>query len=177
MALSLAEPVSGDDAWSLSDAELCDRYVEQEREITRLQAEQAATLAVVDRRQAYQPEYLTSAAFVRHRTGVAGSEARRRVTEARRLAEHDAVREAFASAAIDSPRMAMLLHAAALAPDLFERDESVLIEAVAGLPMGDANRAIDYWRQAVDRRGFARDADHARERRGLSSRSGASRSG
>ncbi|MFH1103507.1 MAG: DUF222 domain-containing protein [Actinomycetota bacterium] len=158
-----AEPL-----WHLSNAELCDRYVAEEREITRLQAEQAAILAAIDERRSYAPDYLTATDFIRDRVGVSGGEARRRVAEARGLADHDQVRDAFVSASIDRPRMAMLLHAAGVAPDVFSRDESVLVETMAGLPMGDARRAIDYWRQAADRTGFARDAEHAYQRRGLS---------
>ena len=38
--------------WHLSNAELCERYVALEREVTRMQARAAATLAQIDRRAA-----------------------------------------------------------------------------------------------------------------------------
>jgi len=117
---------------------------------------------------AFEPEHLTATAFVRDRLGVSGGEARRRVAEARGLAEHPRVREAFEQARIDRPRVGMLLHAAQTSQDTFARDQQVLVEAVAGLSMADSTRAVDYWRQAADRAGFARDADHAYQRRGLS---------
>ena len=167
MAVAMQIGAVGDDAW-LSDGELCERYVAEEREVTRAQARAAATLAQIDRRLAHEPAYLTATAFVRERLGVSGGEARRRVAEARGLTEHDQVREAFASAAIDRPRVGMLLHAAQTSADTFTRDEAVLVEAVAGLGMADATQAIDYWRQAADRAGFTRDAQRLRDRRGLS---------
>jgi len=74
------------DTW-LSDGELCERYVAEEREAIRMQARAAATLAEIDRRVAFEPEFLTSTAFVRDRLGVSGGEARRRVAEARGLAD------------------------------------------------------------------------------------------
>ena len=99
---------------------------------------------------------------------MSGGEARRRVAEARGLADHDQVREAFEQAVVDRPRVGMLLHAAQTASDTFVRDETVLVDTVARLGMADSTRAIDYWRQAADRQAFARDADHAYQRRGLS---------
>ena len=117
---------------------------------------------------AHEPEFLTATAFVRDRLGVSGGEARRRVAEARGLTEHPQVREAFAAAVIDRPRVGMLLHAAQTASDTFVRDETVLVDTVAGLGMADSTRAVDYWRQAADRQAFTRDAEHAYQRRGLS---------
>jgi hypothetical protein len=168
MAVALAEQAWGGDRWSLTDAELCDRYVDEQREITRLEAHAALTLAEIDRRRAYEPEYLTATAFIRDRVGVSGSEARRRIGEARILVEHPGIRHAYESAVIDRPRVAMLLHAVQVSEDTFARDESVLVDTVSGLSMGDARRALDYWRQAADQAAFARDAHHTHQSRGLS---------
>ena len=49
--------------WHLPDAELCDGYVTEQREITRMQA-RAAAGAEVDRRAPFEPEFLTAIAFV-----------------------------------------------------------------------------------------------------------------
>ena len=167
MAVAMGLADHDAETW-LSDGELCERYVAEERQVIRAQARAAATLAQIDRRLAFEPGFLTATAFVRDRVGVSGGEARRRVAEARSLTDHDTVREAFGQARIDRPRVGMLLHAAQTASDTFVRDEQVLVDTVAGLGMADSTRAIDYWRQAADRTGFARDADHAYQRRGLS---------
>ena len=145
-----------------------DRYERLCRETTMLQARAALELAVIDRDRWYEDAgYLTAAAFVRDRTGVSGVEAHRRVTEARALADHELVAEAYVTAAIDRPRVAMLLAAARVSPELFRRDESLLVDTVARLPMGDAFRAIEYWKQAADREAAARDAEHLHSRRRL----------
>ncbi|OFW66596.1 MAG: hypothetical protein A2Z12_08140 [Actinobacteria bacterium RBG_16_68_21] len=169
MALAIELLLDESDAlWHESDAELCDGYVAGVRRLVRLQAALAARLAEIDRRRAHEPGHLTTAAFVRDRVGVSGAEAQRLVSEARGLAEHDGLRHAFASAEIDRPRVAMLLHAAGVSPDTFARDEQVLIDTVARLEMSDARRAVDYWRQAADRERFARGVEQLHDRRGLS---------
>ena len=145
-----------------------DRYQRLCREVTMRQAEAALELATIDREGLYADAgYLTATAFVADRTGVSGAEARRRVAEARGLIEHEQVAAAYMAATIDRPRVAMLLAAAAVAPDLFHRDEQVLVDSVAGLSMGDAFRVVEYWKQAADRETAARDAEHLHRRRHL----------
>jgi hypothetical protein len=154
-------------AWALSDAELCERFVSREREITRLQALAAGDLAEIDERRGYEPEYLDPVSLVRESLGVSGSEAQRRVAEARGLAAHPVVAEAFADARIDRPRVGMLLASAQVSSELFARDEPVLVDRVAGLSMRDAVRLIAYWRQAADHEAAVRDAEHLHRRRRL----------
>jgi Domain of unknown function (DUF222) len=154
-------------AWALSDAELCERYVSREREITRLQALAAGDLAEIDARRAYQPEYLDPVSLVRESLGVSGSEAQRRVSEARGLAAHPVVASAFAEARIDRPRVGMLLASAQVSEELFTRDQPVLVDRVAGLSMRDATRLVAYWRQAADHEAAVRDAEHLHRRRHL----------
>jgi hypothetical protein len=154
-------------AWRLSDAELRERYVLREIEITRLQASGAADLAEVDQRRAFQPEYLDTVSFVREALGVSGAEAHRRVAEARGLAGQPLVAEAFASAKIDRPRVGMLLASAQVSQDLFARDARLLVDRVAELPMRDTMHVIAYWRHAADREAAARDAEHLHGRRRL----------
>jgi hypothetical protein len=158
---------SGRPAWALSDAELCDRYVSREREITRLQALAAGDLAEIDARRGYEPEYLDAVSLVRESLGVSGSEAQRRVSEARGLAAHPAVAAAFADARIDRPRVGMLLASAQVSAELFTRDESMLVDRVGALSMRDAVRVIAYWRSAANREAFTRDAEHLHRRRRL----------
>lgn len=145
-----------------------DRYERLCREVTMLQARAALELAGIDGARIHEEAgYLTATAFVRDRTRVSAAEAHRRVAEARALAEHAGVAEAYAAAAIDRPRVAMLLAAARVSAETFRRDESLLVDAVARLSMGDAFRAIEYWKQAADREAAERDADHLHRRRHL----------
>jgi hypothetical protein len=148
-----------------------DEYVRLCREVTMLEARAASVLADVDRRGLHEDAgYLTAAAMVRDRLGVSAGEAHRRVGEARGMTEHRVVREAFEQGDIDRPRVAMLLAAARVAPDSFRRDEEVLLDAVSGLSMGDARRAVDYWRQAADAEAAvaAQEQLHARRRLSIS---------
>lgn len=163
-------PAALDDlpAWRLSDAELCDRYLEREREITRLQAEAAADLAEIDRRRAHPRVDLAAEGFVRHLLGVSGAEARRRVTEARGLVRWDGIREAFSEARIDRVRVRLLLGAAAVSEEVFSRDEQTLVEAVSGLSARDAGRAVAYWTQAADHAAAVAGEREQHERRRLS---------
>jgi hypothetical protein len=146
-----------------------DEYVRLCREATMLEARAAGVLAEIDRRCLHEDAgYLTAAAMVRDRLGVSAGDAHRRIGEARGLAEHRLVREAYEEADIDRPRVAMLLASARVAPDLFDRDEAVLVDAVSGLSMGDARRAVDYWRQAADSEAAVAAEDRLHERRRLS---------
>ena len=153
--------------WALSDAELSERFVSREREITRLQALAAGDLAEIDARRGYEPDFLDSVSFVREQVGVSGSEAQRRVSEARGLAAHPVVAEAFADARIDRPRVGMLLASAQVSAVLFARDEQVLVDRVGALSMRDATRMVAYWRQAADHEAAVRDAEHLHRRRRL----------
>ncbi|MBI5156733.1 MAG: DUF222 domain-containing protein [Acidimicrobiia bacterium] len=142
-----------------------DEYLRLRSEITMLQARAAEVLGVIDRDGLFdEAGYLTAAAFVVDRAGDSWDAARRAVAEARGLTEHPHVREAFASATIDRPRVGMLLGAARVSPRLFERDEAVLVDSISGLSMRHAFRALEYWKQAADREASARDADHLHDR-------------
>lgn len=111
-----------------------DEYLRLRSEITMLQARAAEVLGVIDRDGLFdEAGYLTAAAFVVDRAGDSWDAARRAVAEARGLTEHPHVREAFASATIDRPRVGMLLGAARVSPRLFERDEAVLVDSISGL--------------------------------------------
>jgi len=133
-----------------------------------LQAQAARELARIDRDGLFADAgYLTATSLVRDRAGVSAAEAQRRVAEARGLVEHPRVADAFASAEIDRSRVAMLLAAASVSPELFHRDEQVLVDTVGGLSMGDAFRALQYWKQAADAEAAAVDAEHLHGRRRL----------
>ena len=152
---------------SLGDTELLDRYVAGRLRVTKLEAENAAMLAEIDRRRAYEPDFFTTEAFLQGRAGDSGRAARRNVTEARGLAEYEDVASAYASADFDRPRVAMLLAAARVSPSAFRRDQALLVESASSLPMAGTYRALEYWKQEVDRDAARADADHLHRRRHL----------
>ena len=58
---------------SLGDTELLDRYVAGRLRVTKLEAENAAMLAEIDRRRAYEPDFFTTEAFLQGRAGDFGT--------------------------------------------------------------------------------------------------------
>lgn len=143
-------------------------YLRLDREVTMLQSRMADRLATIDSEGWYEDAgYLSAASFVRSGVGVSAGEASRRVSEARALRRHPQVRQAYAVAELDRPRVAMLLAAAKVSDELFARDERVLVDTISGLSMNDSRRAVGYWKQAADQRAAATEAGHLHERRRL----------
>ena len=146
-----------------------DEYLRLRSETTMLQARAAEVLATIDRDRLHEElGYLSTVSFVVDRAGDSWDSARRAVAEARGLTEHPYIRDAFAAATLDRPRVGMLLAAARVSPDLFARDEAVLVDTLSGLSMAHAFRAVEYWKHAADREASARDAEHLHRRRRLS---------
>ena len=152
-------------SWDESPA---DEYVRVCREVTMLESRAAELLGEIDAEGSYENAgYLSTTAFVRHRLGVSGGEASRRVGEARALRQRPEIGEAYASAQIDRPRVSLLLAASRVSAELFERDQQFLIDTISGLSMNDARRSVDYWKQAADQQATAADAEHLWRRRCL----------
>jgi hypothetical protein len=145
-----------------------DEYVRVCHEVTMLESRAAELLGQIDAGGGYEDAgYLSTTAFVRHRLGVSGGEASRRVGEARALRQRPGIREAYASAQIDRPRVSLLLAASKISDESFERDQQFLVDTISGLSMNDARRAIDYWKQAADQQATVADAEHLHRRRHL----------
>jgi len=162
------ETMRADRSWVGVTGDPIEEYLRLRGEVTMLQARAAEVLATIDRDRLFEGAgYLTAAALVVDRTGESWDAARRWVAEARGLADHPQVRDAFACAAIDRPRVAMLLAASRVSAELFGRDERVLVDTVAGLSMVQAFRVLGYWRQAADREAAAADGEHLHRRRRL----------
>jgi hypothetical protein len=162
------ETIQADRATVVAVEHPIDEYLRLRSETTMLQARAAEVLAMIDRDHLHEEAgYLTAASFVVDRAGDSWDSARRAVAEARGLAEQPHVREAFAAATIDRPRVGMLLAAARVSRDLFARDAKVLVDMISHLSMAHAFRAIEYWKQAADREASARDAEHLHRRRRL----------
>jgi hypothetical protein len=163
------ETMRVDQGWAGAVEHPIDEYLRLRSETTMLQARAAEVLATIDRDRLHEEAgYLTTASFVVDRAGDSWDAARRAVAEARGLNEHPHIRDAFAAATLDRPRVGMLLAAARVSPALFGRDEAVLVDTISGLAMGHAFQAVEYWKQAADREASARDAEHLHHRRRLS---------
>ena len=142
-------------------------YLRLREQVTRLEAEAARLLGMIDAEGLYEDEGFGSAAGWLRAHGDSGSEAGRRVTGARQLRKHPQVAEAFEEAAIDRPRVGLLLRAARVSQELFERDAEMLVDSVAGLSYDDARRVTAYWSQAADIEAAETNAEHLYQRRRL----------
>ncbi len=144
-----------------------DAYFRLRREAVMIEAQAAERLAEFDRDGSFVDAGHLSATALLQADGDSGREASRRVGEARALRRHPEIREGYTTAVLDRPRVAMLLAAARVAPEVFERDERVLVDTISSLSAGDARRAVEYWKQAADQRLAAADAEHVYRRRRL----------
>jgi len=92
---------------------------------------------------------------------------RSRVRTARHLRHMPATRSAFLAGEVGEPRVRLLVEARATNPELFERDEGMLITQAQTLDARSFPRAIAYWRRLADHDGHLADADRAFQRRHL----------
>lgn len=92
---------------------------------------------------------------------------RSRVRTARNLRHMPATRSSFLTGEISEPRVRLLVEARATNPELFERDEGMLVTQAGTLDARSFPKAIAYWRRLADHEGHLRDADRAFRRRRL----------
>ncbi len=145
-----------------------DELVRLSLEVTMLQARVTDLVGRIDADGWFEDAgYLSTAALLRDRVGVSATEASRQVGEARALRHHAGIAEAYSSAQIDRPRVAILLAASRVAPEAFDRDTRLLVDTVSGLSMKDSCRALDYWKQAADQSAAEFDAERSHARRRL----------
>jgi len=90
-----------------------------------------------------------------------------RVQVARALRHMPQTRRAFASGEVSEPRVRLLVAARDFAPEVFGRDESVLVEQARALSGRVFPRALAHWRRLADLDGALAEADRAFERRRL----------
>jgi hypothetical protein len=171
MTLTIEEPGAGfvqEEASVWSDAELLDHYVRLRREATRLEAQAAALLGEIDSRGSVEPAgFLSTTAWLIHATGEPPGPARSRVRMARGLRALPEIAAAFQTGGLDSSRVRLLLEAHRVDPELFRRDEQVLLGHACTLSARDFPRAVAYWKAAADDEACRREDDAAWQRREL----------
>jgi len=87
---------------------------------------------------------------------------------ARVLVEMPVTLAAFTAGDLDVGRVRLLIDARDTAPEVFADHEQTLVDAVSGLGMRDAVRAVEYWKQQAALEAVEEDAQALRERRRLS---------
>ncbi len=152
---------------------LTEKELEDElRRLTRLQAQAEARLAAVVA-EAHRRElpagrgFGSPTAWLIALTGEPPAVCRSRVRVALALRHMDATRSAFAAGEVSACRVRLLVDAREAAPDLFCRDEPLLVAQACTLPSQVFPRAIAHWRRLADADGALAEADRAFERRRL----------
>jgi len=156
-------PLSG-----LSDRCLVDEFLDLRCRVACLEARSAALLAEVERRGVPAEEGFGSATgWLIAVTGDPPAVCRSRVAVVRALRRMPLTRRAFASGGLSEPRVRLLAAGFEFAPEVFARDERVLVQQARSLPAKVFPRAVAHWRRLADADGALADAERAFERRRL----------
>jgi len=149
----------------LFDDQVTTLVVELTRLRTRLDAAHLAAVAELDGRSVAVDEgHSSTSAWLAHRCKVSWGQARGDVALARSLQAMPGTTAAMRHGDLDVVRVRRLAAAATDHPEVFARDETILLDAATTLTPRDLVRVIEYWRQAADREHFAAD-EAARYRR------------
>jgi hypothetical protein len=160
-----AEWVSAD---ALGGAEVGRELARVRCRIARLEARSAELVESAARRGIPQEEGFGSAAgWLVAVTGDPPAVCRWRVGVARALREMPATREAFARGELFEPRVRLLARCRDLAPELYARDEGLLVAQARTLPARAFPVAVAHWQRLANADGALADAERTFERRRL----------
>jgi hypothetical protein len=153
---------------ALSDRALVEELGRVRRVIARLEAQSAELVGEAERRGIPQSDGFGSAtAWLIALTGDSPAVCRSRVAVARALREMPATREAFAAGELSEPRVRLLVSACQFAPEVFARDEGLLVQQARTLPARVFPLTVAHWRRLADMDGALADTERAFERRRL----------
>jgi uncharacterized protein DUF222/HNH endonuclease len=165
---SALDEIGAEDLRFASDHDLEDDVIEIERASRSLEAERLRRIAELDARGSFTRDgYLSMSAWLVHRARIAWSTAGQQVRMARGLRRMPRTRRALKTGDVSVTAASMLVSARETNAAEFVRVEDTLVDAAATIGARELRAAIVYWREAVDRRGGADDAERARERRRL----------
>jgi len=152
----------------LSDGGLVREFLEAHRRVAILEARSAALLGEIERRGIPPQEgFGSTTGWLMALTGDPAPVCRSRVQTARALRQMPATQEAFASGDLSEPRVRLLASAHDFSPELFARDEYLLVTQARRLPSRLFPQAVAHWRRLADVDGALADTDRAFERRRL----------
>ena len=142
--------------------------MERRRAIAAAEAECALIVAeLVDRQAHLELGFRSSVSLLMDRLGVSPGVARGMIRLAAALREMPCTLAALEVGSIDLGRARVLVAARESAPELFAAHEGALVDTIAGLPMSDTARVLDYWVQQAAPEQAERDAAAVHERRRL----------
>jgi hypothetical protein len=148
---SALDEVASEDFEAMSEAELEEAFEELQWASRVVQAHLLRCLSSIDRRATYAAEgHGSTVSWLRARFGAGGGSASEQVRVARALRQMPATAEAFRSGDLGPDAVRILAGASEADPEVFGRDEQVLLDAALGHPVGELRAIVSYWRQAVD---------------------------
>jgi hypothetical protein len=152
----------------LSDNGLVGEFLQVRRQVAVLEARSAALLGEIERRGVPEAEGFGSiTGWLVARTGDPAPVCRSRVGVARALRGMPVTREAFAAGELSECRVRLLAAACQFSPEVFCRDEGLLVNQARTLPARLFPQTLAHWRRLADADGALADADRAFERRRL----------
>jgi len=148
--------------------DLVQRLVERRRQMASLDAECTSLVAEMIRRGFHEDlGYRSLTSLLMDRLGVSAGVARGMIRTAVALTQMPHARTALETGGLDLPRVRLLVSARSTNPNLFADHEETLVEAIRGLSMADAHRAVEYWRQQASLEAAEEDAAAQRDQRRL----------
>jgi len=132
--------------------------------VASLEAECTSLVAEMIRRGVQEDlGYRSLTSLLMDRLGVSAGLARGMIRTAVALTEMPHSRAALEAGDLDLPRIRLLVAARGANSSLFADHEKTLVEAVGGLSMADAHRAVAYWRQQAALEAVEDDATAQRD--------------
>jgi len=156
------DPVNSFPVDWLGDDEMVGELQRLHRLKAQTDARECAVIARAHRRGVPQAQgFASPTAWLIAATGEPPAVCRSRVRVALTLTHMDHTRQAFAAGELSECRVRLLVDARADAPDLFRRDEPLLVEQARTLPARVFPRALSHWRRLADPDGARFDAEAA----------------
>lgn len=105
-------------------------------------------LAEVDRRQAHTTTHYTSTtAYLMGECDMRAGRAKRRVSTARTMSDMPVATKVAADGGLSTDKTELLVSAQNASTDLFERDETILVDMAETMHIRQFRQAVDYWKQ------------------------------
>ena len=152
----------------LSDADLVPELQRLERLIARAEARRAEIIAIAHRRGVPQAQgFASPTAWLIAVTGDPPAVCRSRVRVALTLRTMPPTAAAFAKGDLSGCRVRLLADACAFSPEVFARDELLLVSHARALSARAFPQALSHWQRLADPDGARADAGRAFEQRRL----------
>jgi hypothetical protein len=143
-------------------------FVELQRLSQAVEAKRLRWLAELEKRASYRRNgYLSSAAWLSDRFGLAFAAAKQEVKVATALGEMPAAREALSSGEVSTGAVRVLVGARDAHPEAFSDQEGALVSQAQARSVDELRAVIREWSRSVDEEDALQAAERLRERRHL----------